>query len=140
MFDLARSLQLAHQPLSRFVNRARIANERDDVVERVDRFRESFENVRAARAFAQLVLGPLAHDLATKLDESLEHLLEVQDARLTIYDREIDHAKRRLHRRQLVSLLSTTCGTASRFNSTTMRMPVGLTHHADRKYPRSSSR
>src|SRR6185369_11314523 len=104
-FDLARSLQLAHQPLSRFVNRARITNEHDDGVERIDRFRKPFENVRASTCLAQLVLGSLPHDLATKLDERLEHLFEIQDARLTIHDREIDHTKRRLHRRQLVKLI-----------------------------------
>src|SRR6185369_5112283 len=35
----------------------------------------------------------------------LEHLLEIQHARLSIHDGEIDDAKRRLHRRQLVELV-----------------------------------
>ena len=80
------------------VNKARL-------LERIDGLGQSLENVRARLRFAQLVLGSFPNDLTAKLDKRLEHLLEIKDSWLSVNDREIDDAKRRLHRSQLVELV-----------------------------------
>ena len=54
---------------------------------------------------AQLVFSATADNFATKIDERLEHLLQRQHPRLAVDDGEIDHAKARLHRRQLEQLI-----------------------------------
>ncbi len=59
----------------------------------------------ASAGFAKLVLGALFYHFAAKLDERLEHLLEIENARLSVNNREVNNAKRRLHRRQLVELV-----------------------------------
>ena len=46
------------------------------MIERVDRFGKSFEDVGASFRFAQLVFGAAAHDFAPKVYEALEHLLQ----------------------------------------------------------------
>src|SRR5687768_12577201 len=55
--------------------------------------------------FSQLILSPPPHYLATKLDETLEHLLEIEDPWLTVNDGQVNHAKGRLHGRQLKQLV-----------------------------------
>src|SRR4026209_3044649 len=61
--------------------------------------------MRARLGLAKLILRPLSHHFAAKLDERLEHLFEIQDARLAVDDRQVDDPERRLHRRQLVQLV-----------------------------------
>src|SRR4051794_32056372 len=55
--------------------------------------------------FAEIELSSAANDLAAKFDEMLEDLLEVENLRLAVDDRDVDDAERRLHRRQLVEFV-----------------------------------
>ena len=61
--------------------------------------------MRAGARPTQFIFGAAAHDLAAKLDEGFEHLLQGQHAWLAFDNRQIDDAERRLHRRHLIELV-----------------------------------
>src|SRR6185369_3378258 len=104
-FHFARGLHLARKPFPRFVNRARVAYQRDDEIERIDGFSQALEDVRASSGLAEIILGAPAHNFPTEVYEAIENLFEVQDSRLPVNNCQVDDTKRRLHRRQLVELV-----------------------------------
>ena len=77
------SLSVAKLPVSqcsRLVDRTRIADQRNDVIERVDRLVQALQDMGTRLSLSQIEFGPAPDDLASKLDKRLEHLLEIQNA------------------------------------------------------------
>ena len=73
-----RQAELRHQPFARLGRIPRAANERDHLVEMIERDPQPFEDVRARFGLAQLELGPAPHHLAAELDELLDDVDERQ--------------------------------------------------------------
>src|SRR5205807_7972628 len=55
--------------------------------------------------FPEFVFSAATNDFAAEVNERLEHLLQIQYARLAVEDGQINYAKARLHRRQLEELV-----------------------------------
>ena len=107
--DRAR-LDLGHlEPLdqagARRVAIARRADQRDDLVEVVERDQQALEHVHAVLEPAQLVLGAADDDLALMADVVADDLLEREEPRHVLDQRDHVHAERRLQRRVLVELV-----------------------------------
>src|SRR5262245_27567720 len=100
-----RELELVDQPLLGVVRGLRPADQLDDLVDDVDGLLEAFQDVGAVSSLLQLVGRAVAHDLAAKGDEFVERLGQVEDLRLAVDDREVDHPERDLHLRHLVQLV-----------------------------------
>src|SRR5262245_52956339 len=100
-----RELELVDQPLLGVVRGLRRADQLDDLVDDVDGLLQAFQDVRAAPGLLQLVVRAVAHDLATEGDELVERLGQVENLRLAVDDREVDHPERDLHLRHLVQLV-----------------------------------
>ncbi len=66
---------------------------------------EPFEDMGPLLGLAQVERRPAQHDFAPVLDEGLEDLLEGQDLRPVLNQRQHDHAERGLHRRVLVQVI-----------------------------------
>ena len=66
---------------------------------------ETFEDVRPFLRALEVEARPPHDDVAAVLDEKLQRLLEAQDHRPAVDDREHDHSKRRLQRRVLVQVV-----------------------------------
>src|SRR5262245_2196823 len=100
-----RELEFIDQPLLVVVRGLRRADQLDDLVDDVDGLLQAFQDVRAAPGLLQLVVRAVAHDLATEGDELVERLGQVENLRLAVDDREVDHPERDLHLRHLVQLV-----------------------------------
>src|SRR5262245_17998286 len=100
-----RELELVDQPLLGVVRGLRRADQLDDLVDDVDGLLQAFQDVRAAPGLLQLVVRAVAHDLATEGDELVERLGQVENSRLAVDDREVDHPERDLHLSHLVELV-----------------------------------
>src|SRR5262245_56854317 len=98
-------LELVDQPLLGVVRGLRPADQLDDLVDDVDGLLEALQDVRAAPGLLQLVHRAVAHDFAAEGDEFVERLGQVEDLRLAVDDREVDHPERDLHLRHLVELV-----------------------------------
>ena len=84
---------------SRAASRSRrLLDELDDLVDVIERDLEAEQDVLALARLAQLVARAPGDDVAPVGDEALEHLLQVQDARLPAVDGEERHAEAGLHR------------------------------------------
>ena len=84
---------------------ARRADQRDHLVEVVERDQQALEPVHARLERAQLVLGAADDDLALVLDVVADDLAQRQHLRHVVDERDHVHAERGLHRRVLVELV-----------------------------------
>src|SRR4051794_906541 len=85
------------QTALRFLRRAAGADERDQFVDDVERFDQTFEDVGAFLRFAKIETSPADDDLFAMLDEVVEQRREVHDLRLVVDDGQEDDAERGLH-------------------------------------------
>src|SRR4051794_30555016 len=69
VFDFVQICKIARQKLFRFINRTRIAYQRNDVIERVNRLVQAFQNMRSRVGFAKLELGSSPNNLTSELDK-----------------------------------------------------------------------
>ena len=97
--------EVRHQALAGLGGRLRPANEPDDLVEAVQRDAQPLEDVGPRLGLAKLELGPAPDDLATKLDELLDELEQVQDLRPAAGDGQHDDAEGGLELRVLVEVV-----------------------------------
>ncbi len=81
------------------------ANDRDDVVEMIERRQVAFENVLAVFRLLQQVSGAAANDIDAVLDEVLDGLDQAHFAGLSIDHRQQDHREAFLHLRVLEELV-----------------------------------
>ena len=93
------------QAALRFLRRAAAADERDQLVEDVERFDETFEDVGALFGFAQIETRAADDDLFAMLDEVVEQRREVHDLRLVVDDGQEDDAERGLHLRVAIQIV-----------------------------------
>ena len=93
------------QAALRFLRRAAAADERDQLVEHVERFDETFEDVGALFRFAQIETRAADDDLFAMLDEVMEQRREVHDLRLVVDDGQEDDAERGLHLRVAIQIV-----------------------------------
>ena len=93
------------QAALRFLRRAAAADERDQLVDVVERFDETFEDVRALLGFAQVEARAADDDLFAMLDEMAEHRREVHDLRLVVDDGQENDAERGLHLRVAIQIV-----------------------------------
>src|SRR5438067_43142 len=98
-------LQPPHQRLAGGVGVGGLADDADDDVELLDRLAEAGQDVRALFRPRELVARAPGHDFAAEADERLEHLLEIDDLRPTVDERQHDDPEARLHLRVLVELV-----------------------------------
>src|SRR5215831_19150815 len=98
-------LELPHQRVTRGVGALGLTDQADDQVEVLDRLAQAGQDVGALLGARQVVARPPGDDLAAEADERLEHLLEVDDLRPAIDQRQHDDAEGRLHLRVLVQLV-----------------------------------
>ena len=102
--DLA-ELELLHQLRPGFLGVLRAADDRDDLVEVVERDQQALDDVQALLALALLEAGAPRDDVDLVVDVVADHLGEVQRARHAVDEREHDHAERVLQLRVLVELV-----------------------------------
>ena len=93
------------EPLAGGLAVLRLLDELDDLVDVVERDLEAEQDVLALAGLLELVAGAAGDDVAPVGDEPLEHLLQVQDARLPAVDGEQRHAEAGLHRGVLVEVV-----------------------------------
>ena len=73
--DLGRGRKISDQPLTGFVHATGISDQRNNVIERVDRLIQSFQDVSASLSLAKVKLRTTPDNLAAKLNERLDDLL-----------------------------------------------------------------
>ncbi len=100
-----RQAELHHQAVARLGHGLRRANQRNHLVEVVERNPQPFEDVVSRLGLPELELGPPPDDLAPELDEALDELEQAQDLRPAADDRQHDDAEARLQRRVLVEVV-----------------------------------
>src|SRR5262245_40166322 len=100
-----RELEFIDQSLLGVVGRFRAADQLDDLVNDVDGLLQTFQDVGPVPGLLQLILRAVAHDLAAEVDELVERLDQVENLRLAVDDREVDHSERDLHLSHLVKLV-----------------------------------
>ena len=100
-----RGPQLAHQSTPRVCRRRRGLDQRDDLVDVVERDGEALLNVRALARLPELEHRAPGDHLAPVRQEAVEHLLEIQEARLAIDQRHHVHAEGVLQLRLLVQVV-----------------------------------
>src|SRR5262249_16600557 len=100
-----RELELVDQSLLGVIGRFRAADQLDDLVNDVNGLLQAFQYVRAVFGLLQLIQRAVAHDLAAEGDELVERLDQIENPRLAVDDREVDHSERDLHLRHLVELV-----------------------------------
>ena len=99
-----------HQAFARLRGRSRGADERDHLVDVVQRDLQPLEDVRPGFGLPQLEFDPPPDDVAAELDEMVQHLRERQDARPPGDDRQHDDAEGGLQRRVLVEVVQDDVG------------------------------
>ena len=97
--------ELSDEPFASGVGISRPPDERDHLVEVVERDQEALQHVRAGLGPAKLVLGPADDYLALMADVVLDALLEAQRPRHAVDERDHVDAEGGLHRRVLVELV-----------------------------------
>ena len=101
---------LRHQRGLGLGRRRRRLDQRDDLVDVRQRDGEAFEDVAAVARLAQLEARAPHDDLAPVLQEELEELLEIEQARLAVDQRDHVHAEAVLQLRQLVQVVEDDLG------------------------------
>ena len=94
-----------HQRGAGRVGRFGAADQRDDRVDHVERAQQTFDDVRAVARLAQPVLAPPGDDLDLVRDVDAQRLLQVEQPRHTVDERQDVRREVRLHRRVLVELV-----------------------------------
>src|SRR5581483_3738643 len=102
---LAELERLRHEPLTRRGAVFGAADQRDHVVDDVERLQQTFADVRLLLRLVEAVLRPAADDLHLVRDVDLERLLEVQRARHAVDERDHVDGEVRLQRRVLVEVV-----------------------------------
>ena len=105
MFDFVKRRKIARQPCFRFVECARTANQRNNIIERVNRFVQAFQNMRSRFRLSQIKFGATADNLTAKRDKRFEHLFEIQNLRLSVHNRNADDPERHLQLRHFVEFI-----------------------------------
>ena len=93
LLDQQRTPGAAHQLAARIGRGRRGLDQRDDLVDIRQRHRQAFEDVAALAGLLQLIQRAAGHHLAAMLEEAHQHLLEVQEARLAVDQRDHVHAE-----------------------------------------------
>ncbi len=94
-----------HQRGAGRVGRFGTADQGDDRVDHVERAQQAFDDVRAVARLAQAVLAPAGDDLDLVRDVDAQRLLQVEQPRHTVDERQDVRREVRLHRRVLVELV-----------------------------------
>ena len=97
------------------------ANQRDDLIEVLQRHPQAFQDVRPLPGPRQVVLGPAADDLFTEVQEPAQRGAEGQHARLAVHERDHVDVERVLHGRVLVEVVQHDAGGS---------VALQLDHHA----------
>src|SRR4029077_7926712 len=100
-----RELELLHQARASRVDVVSGADERDDLVEVVERLEVALEDVRARLLLAELVLRAARDDLALEVEVVRDDLEQREGARDAVDERDVVDAERRLERRVLEELV-----------------------------------
>ena len=106
----ASATTLRHQRGLRLRRRRRRLDQRDDLVDVRQRDGEAFQDVAALARLAQLEARAAHDDFAPVREEVLEELLEVEQARLAVDQRDHVHAEAVLQLRQLVQVVEDDLG------------------------------
>jgi hypothetical protein len=93
------------QLLDRLLARRARANELDHLVDVHDGEDQTFEDVAALLRLLEQEPRPAGDDFLAVRDEVLDQLLQAHRARLTVHQRDVDHAHRDLARRVFVELV-----------------------------------
>ena len=94
-----RELERAHEPGARGVDVLGCADQRDHLIEVVERDLESFEDVGALLRLGEIVLGAPADDFAARDDVLIDQAAQREHLRAVVHEPEHDRAERRLERR-----------------------------------------
>ncbi len=97
--------ELRDQTLAGFGSSLCSADQFDDLVDVIESFLQSFEDMGACFSLPQFVLTAPADDIDAMLDEIAEQLHQAENLWLPVDDGEIDHAESRLHLRELVQIV-----------------------------------
>ena len=100
-----RELEARHQLRARVVRVGRAADDRDHLVEVVERDQVAAQDVRAGFGLAQVVLQPARDDLPLVLEIVVEQVAQAERLRHAVDERDSVVAERRLQRRVLVELV-----------------------------------
>src|SRR5690606_3079268 len=84
---------------------SRIADQRNDVIECVDRLVQSFQDMGTCLCLSKVKFGPATNDLSPEGDKGLQHPLKRQKLWLAVDDGDADNSERRLQWRQLIKLV-----------------------------------
>ena len=98
-------LELRHQAVSGFFRRLARTNQCDDFINVVKGNDEALQDVRSLLCLPQIVLRPTHHHFVAMLDVVSHHLLEIQQFRTTLHQRDVVHGERRLKLGVLVQLV-----------------------------------
>ena len=90
---LLAELETADERIARLPRRASRANQPDHLVQVLEGFLESQQEMLALARLAQLILGAPPDHFDAVLDEVLDDVDEAQFARLPVHDRKHDHAE-----------------------------------------------
>ena len=91
--DRCRHPQARHQPATRICRCRRSLDHGDDFVDIVQRHGQAFLDMRPLARLAQFKNGTPCNDFTPMREEAIEHLLQVQEARLTVDQRHHVHAE-----------------------------------------------
>ena len=91
-----------HQSIAGILWRAAAADQRDDLVDVIERDEQAFQNVAARLCLVQIVLRAPADDILLVLDVVVDHLLERKHLGHAVHQGEHDRTERVLHLRVLV--------------------------------------
>src|SRR5256712_2795713 len=100
-----REVEPRHQGHAGGVGALRLSDEPDHLVEMLDGLAQARQDVGALLGPGQVVARAPRDDLAAEADERVEHVLEVDDLRSAVDQRQHDDAESRLHLGVLVELV-----------------------------------
>src|SRR5262249_22317381 len=98
-------LVLRDQAIPRLTGCLGRANQLDNRVDVLEGLFQAFQNVGPGFGLPQFILCTAANDFDTVLNERTQQLNQREDFRLSVDDRQVDDAERRLHGRQLVEVI-----------------------------------
>ena len=116
------SVEPRHQGVAGRVGVGRLADDPDHEIELLDGLAQPGQDVGPLLRPRQVVARPPGDHLAAELDERLQHLLEVDDLRAAVDQRQHDDAEGRLHLGVLVELVE---------DDLRQLAPPQLEHHPD---------
>src|SRR5262249_45368774 len=108
-------LEPRHQALAGFRGSLGLANQRNDRIQVVQRFLESFQYMGAGFGFPELVASSPGHYFAAMIDEQVQRLDQIQLFGLPIDDGQVYHTERLLHRCQFVQVVQHDIGNGVSF-------------------------